>query len=133
MWPNPQAITDLVTFTEEILNGKLHVLCSVYSYELLLKLIFPKNLIHMPIQKPVKHLRWSFYRKQLTNSYLTDVSLGNESASYIHISLYNLYLANIYLFKVNNRSTKKKVWNMFRVNNKNTRMTSITLLWCFYC
>ena len=25
MWPNP----DLVTFTEEILNGKLHILCSV--------------------------------------------------------------------------------------------------------
>ena len=63
----------------------------------------------MPIQKPVKHLRWSFYRKQLTDSYLTDVSLSSESASYIHISLDNLYLANIYLFKVNNRSTKKKV------------------------
>ena len=24
MWPNPQEIADLVTFTEEILNGKLH-------------------------------------------------------------------------------------------------------------
>ena len=23
--------------------------------------------------------------------------------------------ANIYLFKVNNRNTRKKVWNMFRV------------------
>ena len=23
MWPNPQEIADLVTFTEEILNGKL--------------------------------------------------------------------------------------------------------------
>ena len=43
MGPNPQAITDLVTFTEEILDGKLYVLRSVYSYELLLKLIFPKN------------------------------------------------------------------------------------------
>ena len=29
MWPNPQFPTDLVTFTEEILNGKLHFLCSV--------------------------------------------------------------------------------------------------------
>ena len=27
MWPNP----DLVTFTEEILNGKLHFLCSVLT------------------------------------------------------------------------------------------------------
>ena len=29
MWPNPQFPADLVTFTEEIMNGKLHLLCSV--------------------------------------------------------------------------------------------------------
>ena len=29
MWPNPQFSADLVTFTEEICNGKLHFLCSV--------------------------------------------------------------------------------------------------------
>ena len=29
MWPNPQVPADLVTFTEEIINGKLHFLCSV--------------------------------------------------------------------------------------------------------
>ena len=29
MWPNPQFTTDLLTFTEEILNGKLHFMCSV--------------------------------------------------------------------------------------------------------
>ena len=28
MWPDPQETADLVTFTEEILNGKLHFLCS---------------------------------------------------------------------------------------------------------
>ena len=28
MWPNPQYPADLVTFTEEILNGKLHFSCS---------------------------------------------------------------------------------------------------------
>ena len=28
MWPNPQKNADLVTFTEEILNGELHSLCS---------------------------------------------------------------------------------------------------------
>ena len=31
MWPNPQFPADLVTFTEEILNRKLHFLCSVNS------------------------------------------------------------------------------------------------------
>ena len=29
MWPNPQFPADLVTFTVEILNEKLHFLCSV--------------------------------------------------------------------------------------------------------
>ena len=29
MRPNPQFLADLVTFTEEIFNGKLHFLCSV--------------------------------------------------------------------------------------------------------
>ena len=28
MWPNPQETADLVIFTEEILNGKRHFLCS---------------------------------------------------------------------------------------------------------
>ena len=31
MWPNPQKTADLVTFTEEILNGKLHFLRSVVN------------------------------------------------------------------------------------------------------
>ena len=29
MWPNQQETADLVTFTAEIFNGKLHFLCSV--------------------------------------------------------------------------------------------------------
>ena len=37
MWPNPQIPADLVTFTEEILNGKLHFLCSVMWTKLALK------------------------------------------------------------------------------------------------
>ena len=35
MWPNPQKTEDLVTFTEEIANGKLHFLCiftNVWQY-----------------------------------------------------------------------------------------------------
>ena len=29
MWPDPQETADLVTFTEEILNGKRHFLCII--------------------------------------------------------------------------------------------------------
>ena len=34
------------------------------------------------------------------------------------------YRANVYLFKVNNRNTRKR-WNMFKVNNKDIRSTSL--------
>ena len=33
MWPNPQETADLITFTEEIFNGKLHFLCTVLNVE----------------------------------------------------------------------------------------------------
>ena len=33
MWPYPQFAVDLVTFTEEILNKKLHFLCSVWRVQ----------------------------------------------------------------------------------------------------
>ena len=35
MWSNPRFLAGLVTFTEEILNGKLHFLCSDNSIEFL--------------------------------------------------------------------------------------------------
>ena len=37
MRPNPQETADLVTFTEEILNGKLHYLYSVFDGEFINK------------------------------------------------------------------------------------------------
>ena len=33
MWPNPQFSADLVTFTKEILNGKLHFLYRASCFE----------------------------------------------------------------------------------------------------
>ena len=35
MQPNPQETANLATFTEEILNGKLHFLCSVSLYKMI--------------------------------------------------------------------------------------------------
>ena len=32
LWSDPQGAADLVAFAEEILNGKLHFLCSVKEY-----------------------------------------------------------------------------------------------------
>ena len=33
MRPNPQETANFVTFTEEILNGKLHFFCSVKNHQ----------------------------------------------------------------------------------------------------
>ena len=44
----------------------------------------------------------------------------------------HLFPANIYLFKVNNRSSRKNVWNMYKVSNKDTKVTPVTSFWYFY-
>ena len=46
MWPNPQLAASLVTFTEEIVNGKLHFLCSV-----------------LKITAALVHIRWGIIDK----------------------------------------------------------------------
>ena len=52
----------------------------------------------------------------------------------LHCTLNSFHsLRNIHFFQVNNKNTSKKVWNMFKVNNKITRTTSMTSFWCFYC
>ena len=47
MWPNPQFPADFVTCTKEILNGKLHFLCSV----LMLLILWVNLLIHSKYRK----------------------------------------------------------------------------------
>ena len=41
------------------------------------------------------------------------------------------YPTSIYVLRVNNRNTDK-VWDMFKVNNKDTRMTPVASFWCLY-
>ena len=59
---------------------------------------------------------------------MTDVTDG-EGTEKCDIDIYS---ANIYLIKVNNRNTKRywEICSMFKVNNKNTRKTSLTWFWC---
>ena len=35
MWPNPQETADLMRFTKEILNGKIHFLCKMIIFNAL--------------------------------------------------------------------------------------------------
>ena len=67
MWPNPQETADLVTFIEEILNGKLHFLCAVWltvlQYEFL-----PKDVL-------IRLLKYSIFRCIFTSVLLSRYSL----------------------------------------------------------
>ena len=53
MWPN----TDLVTFTEEILNGKLQFLCSAWVVLIIPIYLLLKNLFLKKINHPALNLR----------------------------------------------------------------------------
>ena len=44
MWPNPQETADLVTFTEEVLNGKLHFFHSDHKLAVFIKSKYDWNL-----------------------------------------------------------------------------------------
>ena len=71
MWPNSQFPADLVTFTEEIPNGKLPFLCSGLNKRMYyfpdISMSLPYYLAQYYIQRrnPVKHLRWSVFQKHL--------------------------------------------------------------------
>ena len=56
MWPISQETADLVTFTEEILNGKIHFLCSDISFVkqlMVIKIYFVKTCQQFLICKNV--------------------------------------------------------------------------------
>ena len=59
MWPNLQFPTEFVTFTEEILHGKLHFLCNVEENLTSMKLSLEPYLVIIgrpKIGKREKHL-----------------------------------------------------------------------------
>ena len=51
MWPNPQFSTDLVTITEEILNGKLYFLCSE---------IWNRRFVNGNLESFYQRISWDF-------------------------------------------------------------------------
>ena len=64
MWPNPQETADLVTFTEEFLNGKLFFLCSdcVITFSMLCEQYRKLSRENSTYTRPVLH----WYRNHLT-------------------------------------------------------------------
>ena len=85
MQPNPQFPADLVTFTKEILNEKLHFFCAVKGY----KLICVENSELLSAN-------------DLLVIFSRDYGESNTN------KIQNTAPGNICLFKVNNRKTRKR-------------------------
>ena len=54
MWPNPQFSADLVAFTEEMLNGKLHFLCSELCCNIFVSAV--QELLHLTTYETSKKM-----------------------------------------------------------------------------
>ena len=73
MWPNPQEIADLVTFTAEILDGKLLFLCSEISktlYHTSFKRVH--SYLHNP-QSDINQFKfYEFYKLRFYHTFYCD-------------------------------------------------------------
>ena len=105
MWPNPQGTAGLVTFTEEILNGKLHFSCSEESNT------FPILLFASTIKQILElcqdfYLIWSSF-------YAYCITLPITFASF-HVTCLNKLVLSSPIFRVckftsaPNRACKKR-------------------------
>ena len=85
MWPNSQKTVDLVTFTKEILNGKLHV-CAVISPNFVPQLNLDLNLSEFCFHIVKIYLKLSeyypnFYWITANPSYIQSFSFNPLNAS----------------------------------------------------
>ena len=88
MWPNPQFPADLVTFTEEIVNGDLHFLCSVTV------LIF-----RLPVFSQYPRMHWSDRMRENTNQKKTPYS-DTFYLVCIFYTVYDIYYVTLSEFSI---------------------------------
>ena len=86
MWPNPRENPDLATFTEEILSGKLHFLCSDRYENLLISTSFShkNNMPTISHNNTFYFLRLLFtFRDMLTRIHEIFVDKHVETIEYV--------------------------------------------------
>ena len=81
MWPNPQETANSVTFTEEILNGKLQYLCSACWYIHLSLNIISTYLVLVLLFKD----HWGLVHELLVCSLKIERYLFRDKSSWIFI------------------------------------------------
>ena len=107
MWPDPQKTADLVTFTEEILNGKIHFLCS-------------------------DSFKINFILHTFCSLQLCKFSIGCWSLIFVVIST-GIYLIKIYN---GNTGTTCGVYSKLTIKTpeqRDWRHWRHWLFWCFHC
>ena len=111
MWQNPQFHADLVTFTEIILNGKLHFLCSEWLWELK-NIYFSVSIIHT--------ISFNlFLRKLLILLWSSTFSAILETSAIPNYSQFFSYSKNISKHQKTNKQDFKGGWlNMTRPETK---------------
>ena len=94
MWPNLQKTANLVKFSAEILNGKLHFLCGVHT-----NILYNQAYFWIYLYK-INVLRLNSI--VIERAFVTDELLRKKK-------FWNTpMLVNSYLFKVNSRNTRKR-------------------------
>ena len=112
--------------------------------------MFQKIITKPPVAVIKSKIRWYIY---LLTSIFQQISfhfsrhygdctrlLNNRQKLFIERNFYqinwlkflwtwNIFRENLYTFKVNNRDSRK-MWNMFKVNNKGNKKTSLMSCWC---
>ena len=114
MWPNPQETGDLVTFTQEILNGKLHFLCIV-------KTVCPKTILI----KCFLQLSEVIWKKKIFCVWKTSVPLASFTRTCI--SSFSKKAA-CKISKINNQN----LWDLiFRVTPTTCSVTTMNVIHLF--
>ena len=101
MWPNPQKTVDLVTFTEEILNGRLHFLCKRW------------------LSEPQKHLFTSLTSRNHCQLLESSIYVFNRHFVARHVLFTNrvFYLRIVILQNTDRYKKKKKLETRYRLKH----------------
>ena len=95
MWPNPQFPADLVTFTEEILNGKLHFLCSVRQSTNFTNRISCSNFPYVEPRPSAENIGVTKFLSPPTQLIFT-VSVTNVTMNFANVYLFLTYPKSFY-------------------------------------
>ena len=91
MWPNKQETADLIIFTEEILNGKLHF-CAITFHHINQVCCYPRNKSNVRTDWSIKYFWWyiAFQRRHVIDITGKSISFVKELSGKMVIMIFYL-------------------------------------------